>query len=163
MNSRRDPGVPISGWPQLCPRKSQISASARNRAICGPPREIGATLKRGPPRVGALGQLPDPVFAGTPLRSTRRTRRDTRRRTLIGPPTCIPEEVPKSRFPGQARHVSVIADFRVSSESGDLRGGRLSNAGPRRSAQLVNFRTPVLPETLSATRDGDVGMRAAGI
>ena len=33
-------------------------------------------------------------------------------------------------------------------ESGDLRAMRLSNAGPRLPAQLVNFQTPFSPETL---------------
>ena len=34
---------------------------------------------------------------------------------------------------------------------------------PRRSAQLVNSRTPFPPETPSKTRDGGVGKQAAGI
>ena len=34
---------------------------------------------------------------------------------------------------------------------------------PRRSAQLVNFRTPFPPETLYKTLDGDFRKRAAGI
>ena len=46
----------------------------------------GATLKRGPPPVGAVGQFPGPVFAGNPLQNTRRGRQTTRRRNLIGPP-----------------------------------------------------------------------------
>ena len=56
-----------------------------------------------------------------------------------------------------------IADFGVGPKSGDLWAGRLSNTDPRRSARLVDFRTPFSPETPSKTRDGDVGKRAAGI
>ena len=56
-----------------------------------------------------------------------------------------------------------IADFGVGPKSGDLWAGRLSNADPRRSAQLVNFRTPFSPETPSKPRDGDVGKRATGM
>ena len=56
-----------------------------------------------------------------------------------------------------------IADFRVDPKSGDLWAGRLSNAGPRRSAQAADFRTPFSPETPSKTRDGDARKRAAGI
>ena len=55
-----------------------------------------------------------------------------------------------------------IADFGVGPKSGDLWAGRLSNMDPRRSAQLVDFRTPFSPGTLSETRDGDVTKRAAG-
>ena len=56
-----------------------------------------------------------------------------------------------------------IADFGVGPKSGDVWAGRLSNADPRRSAQLVKFRTPFSPETPNKTRGGDVGKRAAGI
>ena len=53
-----------------------------------------------------------------------------------------------------------IADFGVGPKSGDLWAGRLSIASPRRSAQLVDFRTPFLPETPSKTRDRGAGKRA---
>ena len=56
-----------------------------------------------------------------------------------------------------------IAEFHVGPKSGDLWAGRLSIAGPRWPAQLVNFRTPFSPETLSETRDGGIGRRAAGL
>ena len=58
---------------------------------------------------------------------------------------------------------SEIADCHINPKSGDLWAGGLSNAGPRRSAQLVSFRTPFSPEARFETRDGDVAKRAAGI
>ena len=51
----------------------------------------GASLKRGPPPVGAVGQFPDPVFAGNPLRNTRRRNRKTRR--------WAPDILARPRFP----------------------------------------------------------------
>ena len=56
-----------------------------------------------------------------------------------------------------------ITHFRVGPKPGNLRAGRLSHAGPRRSAHLVDFRTPFSPETPCNARGGDVGTRAAGI
>ena len=53
-----------------------------------------------------------------------------------------------------------IADFRGGPKSGDLWAGRLSNAGPRRSAQLVDYPTPLWPETPSKIRDRDAKKRA---
>ena len=53
-----------------------------------------------------------------------------------------------------------IADFRGGPKSGDLWAGRLSNAGPRRSAQLVDYPTPLWPETPSKIRDRDAEKRA---
>ena len=79
-NSCRDPEIPISGSPEQCLRKPQISASARNRVICG----RGDSQPLAPP-VGAVGQFADPVFAGKPPRNTRRRRQSTRRRHLIDP------------------------------------------------------------------------------
>ena len=53
-----------------------------------------------------------------------------------------------------------IADFGVGPKSGDLWAGRLSNTDPRRSARLVDFRTPFSPETPCKTRDRGAGKRA---
>ena len=61
------------------------------------------------------------------------------------------------------RAISRPLQIGVGPKSGDLWAGRLSNMGPRRSARLVDFRTPFSPETPSKTCDGDVGKRAAGI
>ena len=47
----------------------------------------GAALKRGLPPVGAIGQFPDPVFAGNPVKTARRRRRKTRDRFCFQPLT----------------------------------------------------------------------------
>ena len=99
----------------------------------------------GPRRSAQLVNFWTPFLPGNPTLNTRRRRQKTLRRNLITPPPPPPHEfLPRSRNPDFRipRTTSPeIACSRVGPKSGDLRAGRLSNAGPRRPAHLVNFRT----------------------
>ena len=148
MISWRGPGIPITGFPQECPRKSQILASARNRAICG--------------RGGSQSQAP----AGRrnwSISGPRFRREPSLKHAAGSPGNAPPEPYRPYEFPRRPRNPRFlispsmspeIADLRVGPKSGDLCAGRLPNVGPRRSAQFVNFRTPFSPETPTETRDG---------
>ena len=60
------------------------------------------------------------------------------------------EFLPRSRNPDSRTPRTMSPEtpgFLVGRKSGDLWAGRLPTAGPRQSAQLVNFRTPFSPET----------------
>ena len=102
-----------------------------------------------------------------PPDTVSKTRDVSGRKRAAGILQALPYEFPRrSRNPDfriSPRTSPEIADFGVGPKSGDLWAGRLSNTDPRRSAQLVDFRTPFSPGTPCKTRDGDVGKRAAGI
>ena len=119
MTSWRDPEIPTSGFPQQCPRKSQIFASARN--VIG--RFVGgATLNRGHTPVEAISKSAGPVFAGNPLANTRRRRQRTSRRSSTDSPH---DALARSRNP----------DFRNSGNRRFSRRpeiGRFAHGAPRK-------------------------------
>ena len=158
MTSWRDPEIPTSGSPQQCRQKMQIFASALNRATCGQ----GDSQMRAPAGRRSW-PISGPRFRRRPsLKRAAETSENAPPEPSRPPPYDILTGSRNSDFRISPTMSPEIADFRVGPKSGDVWAGRLSNAGPRRSAQLVDFRTPFSPETPSKTRDGDVRKRAAG-
>ena len=152
MNSRRGPETPISGFPRRRLRESQISASARNRAICG----RGDSQTRAP-----AGRRNWSLFG------PRFRRRPPQRQATQTPGNAPPKfkrrdpGIPVSGFPKQRpRKSKIFASARNRPIC--LRGDSHART-PIRSAQLVNYRDRFSPGTHSATRDGDAGTRAVGI
>ena len=99
-------------------------------------------------------------FRRKPPLNARGRRQKTRRRNLIDPRREFLTRSQNPDFRAPPTTPPEIADFRVGPKLDDLRAGRLSNASPRRSAQLANFRTPSSPETSCKTRDRDAKKRA---
>ena len=119
------------------------------------PGDVGrVALKSGPLPVGAIGQFPTPFSPETSNKNPAETSENAPHDILTR------SRNPDFRIsPTMSPEISYI---RVGPKSGDLRAGRLPSAGPRQSAQLVNFRTPYSPEARCKTRDGDVRQRAGG-
>ena len=122
----------------------------------------GATPRRGPRQSAQLVDLSTPF---SPLTLSKTPDGEARKHAAefqYAPPYVIPTRSQNPDFRIPPTMSPEIADFRVGPKSGDVWAGRLSNAGPRRSGQPVDFRAPFSPETPRKTRVGDVRTRAAG-
>ena len=129
---------PISGRRENLRFPARLLGKSGNRDF-GISSEIhGAFSIRGPPSVGAVGQFPEPVFAGNLLRNTRRRHQNARRWTPIDPPLLTSWPDPDFRItPCQQRPAATPADrFRCHANPVTPNAARKGAAGPAGGSRL---------------------------